>query len=115
MAHDENALLISECGAVCDLSRGAEMYIRPKAAAEQLAVSVKLVYKLVERGELEVVKVGRSVRILAASLQAFIARHTQPAKGPDETPAPADHVMPSSPPPPRKRGQAGFVFLPRPS
>ena len=86
-------------------------YVRPKVAAEQLDVSVKLVYKLVARGELQALKIGRCVRISLASLNDFIARNTQ-QRG---EPLPAK-LPPSSPPPIRRRPRSpsptGFVFLP---
>ena len=93
-----------------------EAYLAPKTAAEHLAVSVKLIYKLVEQGELEVLRIGRSVRILASSLQDFIIRHTEAAalKKEKEPGLPPTPSFPSPTPPRRKREETGFVFLPRP-
>jgi excisionase family DNA binding protein len=89
-------------------------YTTPQAVARHLAVSVKLVYKLARRRELEAVKVGRSVRILVASVREFIARHTvrreatpPAARAPGPTPTPRP-----SPRPRRAADPAGFVFLP---
>lgn len=45
-----------------------------REVAEELAVCRATVYALLERGELERVWVGRSIRIPAASLEAFLAR-----------------------------------------
>ena len=45
-----------------------------REVAEELAVCRATVYALLERGELERVWVGRSIRIPAASLEALLAR-----------------------------------------
>ncbi|WP_338025967.1 helix-turn-helix domain-containing protein [Corallococcus macrosporus] len=45
-----------------------------REVAEELAVCRATVYALLERGELERVWVGRSIRIPAASLDALLAR-----------------------------------------
>ncbi len=45
-----------------------------REVAAELAVCRATVYALLERGELERVWVGRSIRIPAASLEAFLAR-----------------------------------------
>ena len=45
-----------------------------RAVAEELAVCRATVYALLERGELERVWVGNSIRIPAASLEALLAR-----------------------------------------
>jgi excisionase family DNA binding protein len=84
-----------------------DVYLPPIAAAKIMSVSVKLIYKLIDKGELEVLRVGRSVRILATSLQAFIARNTM---RPGEPPAPSPIIKPT--PHQRKPGRTGFVFLP---
>lgn len=42
-------------------------------AAKYLGVGRKIVYQLIERGEIKAVKVGGSVRIERKSLDAFIA------------------------------------------
>ena len=85
-----------------------EGYITPYAAAELLSVSVKTIYKLCGSGELEAVKIGRSVRILGTSLQDFIARNT--VRRPEEPPQEPEPIIP--PQPKRKLSPAGFVFLP---
>ena len=46
-----------------------------REVAEELAVCRATVYALLERGELERVWVGRSIRIPSASLEAFLARN----------------------------------------
>ncbi|WP_338265133.1 helix-turn-helix domain-containing protein [Corallococcus caeni] len=45
-----------------------------REVAEELAVCRATVYALLERGELERVWVGGSIRISAASLEALLAR-----------------------------------------
>ena len=45
-----------------------------REVAEELSVCRATVYALLERGELERVWVGRSIRIPAASLEALLAR-----------------------------------------
>jgi excisionase family DNA binding protein len=45
-----------------------------REVAEELAVCRATVYALIERGELERVWVGNSIRIPAASLEALLAR-----------------------------------------
>jgi excisionase family DNA binding protein len=85
-----------------------EQYIRARAAADALAVSVKMVYKLVSRGDLKALRVGRAVSILLASLQEFVTRNTLPAREPRPV------APPPTPPRRRRKGAkgAGFVFLP---
>ncbi len=85
-----------------------DTYITPKAAASELAVSVKMIYKLAVMGELEALKIGRAVRILAASLREFVVRNTVQV---EETSAPLPQPTPH-PRPQRKPSLAGFVFLP---
>ncbi len=85
-------------------------YVTAKTTAELLAVSVKMIYKLVERGELEALKVGRCVRIPIASVEAFIARCRTVATVPPV-------YSGSQSPLPKRRSQrqgdaSGFVFLP---
>lgn len=98
---------------------GADMrvdYTTPQAVARHLAVSVKLVYRLAAAGELEAVKIGRSVRILIASVQEFIARNTM-SRGVKECYARKSEPMPTPQLSPRSRKKpdpAGFVFLPPP-
>lgn len=79
----------------------ATEYVRAKAVARQLAVSVKKVYKMVRAGELVAVKVGRSVCILAGSLEDYLA-----ARVVRMTEAPPAVTRPPS-------GPTEFLFLPR--
>jgi excisionase family DNA binding protein len=83
-------------------------YLRPKAVAERLAISKKMVYKLIERRELEVLRIGRAVCVLVRSLDAFIARNTEAARETDPLAVEAPIPPPSSP----RRKASGFVFLP---
>jgi putative molybdopterin biosynthesis protein len=48
--------------------------LRPDEAAERLAVSRKTVYRLIDRGELRAVHVGRSVRIDPSDLGNYLNR-----------------------------------------
>ncbi|WP_375772042.1 helix-turn-helix domain-containing protein [Archangium gephyra] len=45
-----------------------------REVSEEVAVCRATVYALLERGELERVWVGRSIRLLAASLEALLAQ-----------------------------------------
>jgi excisionase family DNA binding protein len=85
--------------------------VRVKAAAKRLSVSTKLVYKLVNKGELLAVRVGRAVCVLASSLEDYIAAHKT---GPRLAPVPAAPPVTSSSPSSRRRTPepAGFLFLP---
>jgi excisionase family DNA binding protein len=47
--------------------------------SEMLAVSQKLIWKMVASRELDVVRIGRSVRIAAESVDALIEEGTTPA------------------------------------
>lgn len=66
----------------CVVRRWCGLLVRPVAprmltvreVAEELAVCRATVYALLERGELERVWGGRSIRIPAASLEALLAR-----------------------------------------
>lgn len=44
---------------------------------EVLGVSVQTIGRMLKRGELESVKIGRSVRILAKSLENYLTRETE--------------------------------------
>jgi excisionase family DNA binding protein len=43
--------------------------------AEQLRVSTMTVYRLIRRGELPAVRVGRNYRVRTADLEAYLAGH----------------------------------------
>ncbi len=91
-----------------------EGYTTPHAVARHLAVSVKLVYRLAATGELEAIKVGRSVRILIASVREFIARNTlRREEKVSSARALEPTLIPRSSRRPRQiTDSAGFVFLP---
>jgi len=46
--------------------------LTPKQVAEELNVSVWTVYRLIKRGDLVAIRVGRLLRIPESSLEAFI-------------------------------------------
>jgi excisionase family DNA binding protein len=48
--------------------------------AQRLGFSVGHIYRLVERGDLERVKIGAAVRVSEAALEDFIAERTQSAR-----------------------------------
>jgi excisionase family DNA binding protein len=52
----------------------ARLLLTVLEAAEALGVSRSLVYELMDRGDVQNIKIGRSRRIPVASLEEFIAR-----------------------------------------
>lgn len=50
-------------------------YMRAKEVATLLSISIKTVYKLIEKKELLGLRIGRAVSVSVASLDAFIARN----------------------------------------
>jgi excisionase family DNA binding protein len=55
--------------------------LRVPEAAELLGLSPKTVWTMVYRRDLEVVRIGRSVRIPITTIEALIERGTVPALG----------------------------------
>lgn len=51
-----------------------------REAAQRLRICERLVWQAVKEGDLEAARFGRSVRIPATALAAFLARRTQAAK-----------------------------------
>lgn len=51
--------------------------MRVPEAARELAISTRTAWRLIGLGELSTVRLGRSVRITRASLDAFVARGGQ--------------------------------------
>jgi excisionase family DNA binding protein len=49
----------------------------PKAAATNLGISERMVYKLVKGGQLKALHIGASIRIAPSELQAFRKRRTR--------------------------------------
>jgi excisionase family DNA binding protein len=49
--------------------------LRPDEVAESLQISVSLAYKLIRRGDLPAVHIGKSVRVKPDDLQWFIDEH----------------------------------------
>jgi excisionase family DNA binding protein len=91
----------------------ATKLITVKAAAERLAVSDRLIYRMFKREKLRGIKIEGAVRIFAQSVEEYItAKTTGPAPAADgpPTPPPAPAVTP-----PRRRRSAGqasqFVHL----
>lgn len=56
------------------------MIVRPRAAEKLLSCSHKRLYELINAGELESFKDGRSRKITMASIHAYIARKLQETK-----------------------------------
>lgn len=64
-----------------------KQYTVPEVAA-QLGVSVRMVYKLVEAGDIEITKIGRASRVSARNVNAYLARsaaQTEPSVAPADT------------------------------
>jgi excisionase family DNA binding protein len=61
--------------------------LRPSEAAELLSISRSKAYELIAAGVLPSVRIGSSVRVPAARLQAWIEQHTTPEG--ENTDAPA--------------------------
>ena len=53
-------------------------YLTVDETAERLLISVPTVYRLIERGELPSVKIGRARRVPLETLDAFLASKTLP-------------------------------------
>ncbi len=53
------------------------LLLRPREVAAATGLSRSMVYELIGRGELPVVRVGKSVRVPVAALQQWIRDHTQ--------------------------------------
>lgn len=88
-----------------------DTFCRPRDVAEILAVSVKTVYKLCDKGELTRLKVGRAVRISTKSLYAYIGRA---ALATAEATRPRQTAVPTPPERPRRRrgGAKGYRHVP---
>ncbi|MBV9171990.1 MAG: helix-turn-helix domain-containing protein [Chloroflexi bacterium] len=50
-----------------------QLLLRMDAAAERLAVSRATLYRLIGRGELEVVHIGTAVRVPASALERWVS------------------------------------------
>jgi hypothetical protein len=48
--------------------------LKPKQAADEIGRSVRYIYYLEERGELEMVRDGRAASVVAESLDAYVER-----------------------------------------
>ncbi len=56
-----------------------QLLLRIPDAAERLSVGRSTVYELIQRGELPTVHIGRSVRIPAAAVRAWVERRAAEA------------------------------------
>ena len=59
----------------------SDLLLKPEAAAQALNIGRSKIYQLMEAGELESVKIGRSRRISVKALEAFTERLTQEVRG----------------------------------
>lgn len=59
----------------------SELLLKPEAAAQALNIGRSKIYQLIETGEIESVKIGRSRRISVKALEAFTERLTQEVRG----------------------------------
>lgn len=57
----------------------AQLLLTVEQAAERLALGRTSVYGLLNRGELKVVRIGRSVRVLARDVEAYAERLAETA------------------------------------
>jgi excisionase family DNA binding protein len=62
----------------------SETFYTVSEVAEHLKVSVPAVYKWIDQGKIEVVRMGRSVRISQTALDRFIAERTERSIKPTE-------------------------------
>jgi excisionase family DNA binding protein len=68
---------------------------RVPEVAEMLSVSSKLIWKMVAMRELEVVRLGRAVRVAAVSVDALLLKGTTPAISDSPSPRVGRSVSPS--------------------
>jgi excisionase family DNA binding protein len=54
--------------------RGAALLLTTREAAHRLSIGRSTLYELIAAGEIEVVRIGRSVRVPAVALVAFVER-----------------------------------------
>jgi excisionase family DNA binding protein len=59
----------------------SDLLLKPEAAAQSLNIGRSKIYQLMEAGEIESVKIGRSRRISVKALEAFTERLTQEVRG----------------------------------
>jgi excisionase family DNA binding protein len=55
----------------------AQQLLRVHRAAKILDVSISQVYNLINRGDLQAIRVGRSIRVPMRLLEAYIAQQTK--------------------------------------
>ncbi len=56
-----------------DIARG-EQLLKVRQIAAMLNISLAKVYRLIQRGEIPVVRIGHAVRVLPADLQEYATR-----------------------------------------
>ncbi|WP_018684745.1 helix-turn-helix domain-containing protein [Actinokineospora enzanensis] len=59
--------------------QGTPQYYRVKAVAKMLDVHSSTIYRAVDSGELDALKIGRSVRIPADAVKAFVEKCSEDA------------------------------------
>ena len=59
----------------------SDLLLKPEAAAQALNIGRSKIYQLMEAGEIESVKIGRSRRISVKALEAFAEKLTQEVRG----------------------------------
>jgi excisionase family DNA binding protein len=59
----------------------SDLLLKPEAAAQALNIGRSKIYQLMEAGEIESVKIGRSRRISVKALEAFTEKLTQEVRG----------------------------------
>ena len=55
--------------------RGAGMLLTIREVAERLAISRRHVFRLISRGELAAIRIGKVTRVRILDLEQFIERH----------------------------------------
>jgi excisionase family DNA binding protein len=59
----------------------SDLLLKPEAAAQALNIGRSKIYQLMEAGEIESVKIGRSRRISVKALEAFTEKLTRETRG----------------------------------
>ena len=59
----------------------SDLLLKPEAAAQALNIGRSKIYQLMEAGEIESVKIGRSRRISVKALEAFTEKLTREFRG----------------------------------
>jgi excisionase family DNA binding protein len=59
----------------------SDLLLKPEAAAQALNIGRSKIYQLMEAGEIDSVKIGRSRRISVKALEAFTEKLTRETRG----------------------------------